>query len=389
MALLMPSVGRNGVLGAAVLGALASGPAWAQPYSSCPGPSPDADPYSYSPDGYPGAPPDARMPYGDPQAADPGVRCYRPPPSCCVVPAGTAVAVRLVDPVGTHDAKTGDTFRLRLAAPVIVGGQVVLPAGAAGLGRVVQSSGPGLGGKGAKLVVAAEYLVAPNRTVPLQGLQLAGTGKDRSLTANAASLVGGFIFMPLGLVGLAVRGGEVEVPAETTATAKIAEAVTLPPLAAATAQDYEDVRALFGEPQTSSGWFDVPVPPPGMGQVVFFREPSLLGIGQWFKVREHGRALGKLTNGAYFIVPMTPGLHSYTAVSEPELRDRLTLRIDPGETYYVEGIMTKGVVIGAADLTPSDKARFDEVSGELEGVAISRHGLAAGAPPQPGAPQEP
>jgi hypothetical protein len=103
-----------------------------------------------------------------------------------------------------------------------------------------------------------------------------------------------------------------------------------------------------------------------MGQVVFFRAHSLLGTGQWFNVRENGKALGKLTNGAYFVETVEPGLHTYTATEEPEFKDSLKLQIDPDHTYFVEGILTKGVVIGAADLTPSDRAAFDKAAGGLK-----------------------
>jgi hypothetical protein len=292
------------------------------------------------------------------------------------------VAVRLTGPVKAREMRAGDTFGFDLAAPVIVDGEVLLPAGAAGRGRVVQSSPPGPGGKGAKLVLAADYLVVGDRTVPLEGFTLAGAGKSRSLAASVVGFVGGAIFMPLGLAGLALPGGDVEIPAGTTAVAKIGAPVALPALAAATPRDYQVAHALFADEPTTSGRFDVPPPPPGMGQVVFFREPSVLGFGQWFKVREHGRELGKLTNGAWFVAPMTPGLHRYTATSEPEFKDSLTERIDPGETYYVEGIMTKGLLIGVADLTPSDKARFDTVSNKLKGGPISSNAYAAAAPPE-------
>ena len=83
-------------------------------------------------------------------------------------------------------------------------------------------------------------------------------------------------------------------------------------------------------------------------------------------MREAGKALGKLTNGAYFIQVTTPGPHTYTATEEPEFKDRLKLEVDPGETYFVEGTLTKGVVIGAADLSPSDRATFDKHSSELK-----------------------
>lgn len=287
---------------------------------------------------------------------------------CCVLPEGTPVAVQLVEPVGTQGAKVGDAFPIRLAAPVIVDGQVVLRAGVPGVGHVVQASGPGLGGKGAKLVVSADYLTVQGGTVPLGGMQLTGAGKDRSMAADLASL-GGWFSLPLGFVGFAVTGGNIEIPAGTNAAAKVARTVDLRPLGAATRQDFATVQAVFGQPQESRGWIAVPPPPRGMGQVVFFRAKSLGGFGQWFNVRENGQALGKLTNGAYFVVVLPPGEHSFSATSEPEFKDHLTLRIDPGETYYVEGLMTHGVVIGAADLTPSDKARFDAISGDLQASA--------------------
>jgi hypothetical protein len=275
------------------------------------------------------------------------------------------VAVQLVDSVDTETAKAGDRLAIRLAAPVIVDGQVVLPAGTPGVGHVVQASGAGLGGKGAKLVVSADSLTVGGGADPLEWLQLTGAGKDHTTAADLASL-GGWISLPLGFVGFAVTGGEIEIPAGTNAAAKVARTVDLRPLGQATRQDYDQVQAVFGQPQQSRGWIEVPPPPRGMGQVVFFRAKSVAGFGQWFNVRENGQALGKLTNGAYFVVVLPPGRHSFSASSEPEFKDHLTLKVDPGETYYVQGLMTHGVVIGVADLTPSDKARFDAASGALQ-----------------------
>ena len=287
---------------------------------------------------------------------------------CCAIPAGTEVAVVLDRAIGTETVKSGEAFDIHLAAPVIVDGQVILPAGTPGVGRVVQSSGPGIGGKGAKLILSAEYLSVAGGAVKLSAMQLTGTGKDHSTAANALGL-GGLVFMPLGIAGLAITGNHVEIPAGTAASAKIAEEIVLPPVASATERDYATVWSTFGTAPSSHGFLDIAPPPPGLGQVVFFRRKSMTGM-QWFNVREEGQALGKLTTGTYFIVPMTPGLHHFTAKSEPELKDHLTLKIDPGETYYVESVMTHGLVMGAAELTPSEKARFDALSGELKPAEV-------------------
>ncbi len=277
------------------------------------------------------------------------------------LPAGTTVAVQLVDPIGTHETKTGDAFAVRLAAPVIVDGQIVLPVGTPGLGRVIQSSPPGAGGKGAKLVVSAEYLSLPQGAIPLQAMQLAAIGKDQSMTANVSS-VGGLVFFPLGLVGFAVKGGDIEIPAGTAAVAKTSEAVA---------------QAMAPAPQEKPGSFVLPDPPAGMGQVVFFRQKTALGTAQWFNVRDEGDAMGRLNNGSFFVVPVPAGMHTFSAKTEPEFNDKLTLKIDPGETYFVEAVLTKGVIIGVPNLTPSDRTRFDSIANQMQALPSSKQATAS------------
>jgi hypothetical protein len=280
---------------------------------------------------------------------------------CCRVAAGTVVMVQLAEPVSTKTHKTGDTFAIRLAEPVVVQGQIVMPAGTVGVGEVDNASKPGLGGKGAKLVLSARSLNGPGgQTLPLKGLQLAGVGKGHVGAATALGL-GGIGFAPLGFIGIAIHGGDVTFPANTEATAKLANTATLKSLGKAPRG-----TGKVAAPVEAAGPIDIAAPAKGLGQVVFFRRKSLLGTGQWFNVREDGKALGKLTNGAWFIQAEPPGAHTFTAKTEPEFKDRLTLKIDAGETYFVEGVLTHGVVIGVADLTPSDRAAFNDAARELK-----------------------
>jgi hypothetical protein len=277
------------------------------------------------------------------------------------------VQVELAEQVGTTTQKAGDTFALRLAAPLIVQGHVVLRAGTPGMGEVIQASKPGMGGKAAKLVLAADYLLKDGRRLPLQGLQLGAQGKGN---VEAAEVIGisGIVLGPIGFVGMAVQGGNVDFPKGTKAFAKLTDDTPLTSLGRATRRD-RALAAAAAAPSPADdadAAIEIPPPPAGQGQVVFFRSHTLLGTGQWFNVRENGEALGKLTNGAYFVQTVAPGLHTYTATTEPEFKDSLKLQIDPGETYFVEGILTKGVVIGAADLTPSDRATFDKAAKSLK-----------------------
>ena len=287
--------------------------------------------------------------------------------ACCDVPAGTVVEVELTQVVSTKTEKAGDSFTLKLAAPLIVDGHVVLPAGAPGVGAVVESAKPGLGGKSAKLVLAARYLHPDGQHVPLAALQLSAAGRDNSMAASAVGLTG-IAFMPLGFIGLAIHGGDVTFPIGTRASARLASDVFLASLGPASQEDQAaaDSAAAGAAQVATAGSIDLPPPPAGEGQVVFFRRKSLLGTGQWFNVRENGAALGKLTNGAYFVQPAGPGQHTYTAKTEPELKDHLRIEIDAGETYFVEGALTKGVVIGTADISPSSRAAFESAAADLK-----------------------
>jgi hypothetical protein len=280
---------------------------------------------------------------------------------CCRVPAGTEVMVELAEPVSTKTHKIGDTFAIRLAEPVVIQGQVVLRAGAVGVGEVTFASKPGFGGKAAKLVLSARSLTDPGSAdLPLKGLQLTAAGRGHATEATALGL-GGIAFAPLGLVGIAIHGGDVVIPAGTQATAKLGVSTILRPLGKAP-KGAGKIEAAAPE----QGPIAIDAPAKGTGQVVFFRKKSLLGTGQWFNVREDGKALGKLTNGAWFVQAEPPGSHTFTAKTEPEFKDKLTLKIDAGETYFVEGTLTHGVVIGVADLTPSDRATFNLAAKDLK-----------------------
>jgi hypothetical protein len=287
--------------------------------------------------------------------------------ACCRVPAHTAVAVELAAPVSTKTQHSGDAFQLRLAAPLIVNGRILLKQGTPGVGKVIESSGPGFGGKAAKLVLAASYLEVGKRHIALQALQMSasGAGHDNAAAANAIGLAG-IVLGPVGFVGMAVRGGDVTMPEGTLATAQLASGVVLPPLGRPTAAERQNAADVLSEPAPDSGPIAIPPPPPGKGQIVFFRPYSLLGVGQWFNVRENGAALGKLNNGVYFVQWVDPGEHTYTATEEPEFKDTLKLQVDPGQTYYVQGALTKGMVLGAADLVPSDRAAFEKAAKGLK-----------------------
>lgn len=105
-------------------------------------------------------------------------------------------------------------------------------------------------------------------------------------------------------------------------------------------------------------------PDAGKAQIVFFRPSKFTGAAIGFKVREGETELGKLRSGKYFVASVEPGTHQYTVHSEA--KDVLTMEVEAGETYYVQGTITMGFMAGRPNLSPSDQATFDGMAGKLK-----------------------
>jgi len=103
-----------------------------------------------------------------------------------------------------------------------------------------------------------------------------------------------------------------------------------------------------------------------MGTVIFFREKKFAGSMIRYIVREGGKELGKMSSGVYFTAQLPAGKHEFEVHSEA--KDVLTLEVEPGETYYVIGTVTMGVMAGHPNLSPSDAATFEKMKASLKDV---------------------
>ncbi len=137
----------------------------------------------------------------------------------------------------------------------------------------------------------------------------------------------------------------------------------------------EDAPHAAAAPTTA-----IPAPPPGKGQIVFFRHLGFLGAPYWAKVREHDVELGKLSDGVYFVQVTEPGVHTYTAAVTG--KDVLRMQVDPDETYYVEGRMTMAVIGYNIVLAPSDEAAFQKAAKSMKRVATPTEHAAASSDAQ-------
>jgi len=138
---------------------------------------------------------------------------------------------------------------------------------------------------------------------------------------------------------------EAAAPVEAAApAAEATPAVAAAPAAASSSQIPEEVLNVVGKPEA------------GKGIVVFFRPSRFAGSAVSFKVREGEVELGKLKSGSYIIAQVEPGKHTYTVHSEA--KDVTNIEVEDGETYFLVGTISMGLMVGRPNLSPSDAAKF-------------------------------
>lgn len=249
------------------------------------------------------------------------------------VAAGTVVQVEVTTPLSSENNTRGDAVSLRLIAPIVVDGQVVVAAGAEGAGELLDAANA-TGTRPGKLVVAGRHLTIAGRDVPLRGMQFIIAGEvSRQIigTGDGGNTV-------------SMRGAAIVAPAHSLFTsAQLAEDIQVDaPSAAAASPQLANSRV---EPL-----------PTGAARVVFFRQPTMEAVLHSFNVRDGAEDIGRLASGSQFVYEATPGVHEFNVGS---LRDTLRFEVEPGATYYVRGIQTIGLISGRAVLVPSDQTTFD------------------------------
>ncbi len=167
-----------------------------------------------------------------------------------VVPAGTALTVRLGQSVGSKISSPGDSFTATLSSPVEVDGNVVLPAGASARGTVVDAKplGKFKGGALLDLNLTSITVNGSERSIRTSAVVRSEKGKGKRtavLTGGGAAvgaLIGGLAGGGKGAAIGAVAGGgagvggsaltgnkEIVLPAETALTFRLTEPLEVNP----------------------------------------------------------------------------------------------------------------------------------------------------------------
>lgn len=135
----------------------------------------------------------------------------------CMVPEAMELAIATADRIESKIAKPGDHFAVRLTEPATLDGETLLPAGTAGVGEIVHAAPSKGRGQSGELILAARYLEVGTIHIPLRGFRINSSGIQR----HSQTIIGT-------AVAHGVSGEDVEVPAGTTAIARVAAATAIP-----------------------------------------------------------------------------------------------------------------------------------------------------------------
>ena len=122
-----------------------------------------------------------------------------PPPQKITIPAGTQLTIRLNEGLDSERNQVGDTFHGTLSAPIVVGGETIIPSGADVVGRVADVKSAGRFAGNSVLTLELTSVSMNGRTYNIQTNQWSRAGQGEG--KNTATKVG------VGTAAGAVLGG--------------------------------------------------------------------------------------------------------------------------------------------------------------------------------------
>jgi BON domain len=174
-----------------------------------------------------------------------------PPPQKVTIPAGTIVAIRLVDPIDSETSQAGQTFRATLDSPLTVDGSVVIPSGYDVVGHIVEAQSAGKFQGRSELTLQLDRIKVGSHYYDIQTSSYhregASRGKNTAEKVGAGGILGAIIGGIAGggkgaaigaAAGAGVGGGvqaatkaqQVHLPSETVINFTLQSPVTVTPI---------------------------------------------------------------------------------------------------------------------------------------------------------------
>ncbi|UVO50155.1 hypothetical protein M0208_06335 [Sphingomonas sp. SUN019] len=134
-----------------------------------------------------------------------------------VLRSGTSVSLTMSEPLTTKGKKlrVGQRFQMAVAEPVMVNGQIVIPAGSPATGEVTEVRNKGMWGKSGAINARVLYVRANGRQIRLSG-QLDDKGKT-----GTAGVIGAVALLPI--AGFFTTGTSAAIPLGAPVTAFVDE----------------------------------------------------------------------------------------------------------------------------------------------------------------------
>jgi hypothetical protein len=128
-----------------------------------------------------------------------------PPAPSTTLAAGTEIELSLNEELSSLRHRVGQTFELSVAANVLLGNYVVIPAGTRAVGEIIWMTGRGMFGKSGKMHIAIRYIDLSGRQIPVEGMfRQEGEGNTVATLASVAVAP---------VVGLFITGHSAVIPA--------------------------------------------------------------------------------------------------------------------------------------------------------------------------------
>lgn len=132
------------------------------------------------------------------------------------VKALTKVDLEFADAASSKTSKSGDIVRMRTSVDVLDdGGTILIPKGSPATAEIIQASPGRMMGKAGELTLAARFIELGGRKIPLKRFAFGrSSGKDNNSATFIATAV-------IGLPGLLISGGNVDIAAGAPANAVV------------------------------------------------------------------------------------------------------------------------------------------------------------------------
>jgi Protein of unknown function (DUF2846) len=99
---------------------------------------------------------------------------------------------------------------------------------------------------------------------------------------------------------------------------------------------------------------EIPEVKEGQALIVFYREQRMAGAAIQFRVNQNAVPIGSLTNGSVMFRDVDPGQYGFS--SEVVTGDSLSLTVEAGKIYFVQGTVRMGYFAGRPKFTVVDEA---------------------------------